>query len=174
MSNPQLSDAEHEALFTARLRLKNLPPERVIDVQTAPSASLRQVLHALNGEPAAVREAVVMFIKAVNELCDGVLRKQGRANLSAVQAAEEGFEALRLQCGLDSDDAVTFLRDLRDARATERKLDVRTIDATIDARALARAAKDFETADRLQRELLAKGVVLLDHAHGSDWTLSTT
>jgi len=172
MTNPLLSDAELEALFTARLRLTNLPPERIIDVQTAPATSLRQLQHALGGDGA--HDAVVTFVSAVNELCDGALRKQGRVNLSAVQAAEDGFEALRLQRGLDTDDAATFLRDLRNARAAERKLDVQSIDAAIDARAIARAAKDFETADRLQRELLARGVVLLDHANGSDWTLSTT
>jgi len=50
-------------------------------------------------------------------------------------------------------------------------LDVKAIDATIGARVEARQGRDFETADRLQRELLVQGVVLLDHADGTDWTL---
>ncbi len=172
MPNSIISEAERESLFATRKRLMNLPPERIIFVQTAPAAPLREVLSALDGEPAAAHDAVLAFLKAVNELCDGVLRKQGRANLSAVQAAEEGFDILAARLGLGTDDPDVFLRALRDRRAAERELDVSAIDAAIGARAAARTAKDFETADRVQRELLAQGVILLDHANGSDWTLS--
>jgi len=173
MSNSILSEAERESLLTARVRLTNLPPERIIDVQTAPAAPLRDLLAALQADPAVVRASVLAFIKAVNELCDGVLRKQGRVNRSAVQAAEDGFVDLADHFDLDTEDAADRLRVIRDARAVARDLDIAAIDASIVARAEARAAKDFETADRLQRELLAKGVVLLDHATGSDWTLAT-
>ena len=173
MSNSLLSEAERESLYATRKRLMDLPPERIIDVQTAPTAALKQLHQALDGEPASVRDAVLAFVKAVNELCDGALRKQGRVNLSAVQAAEEGFGILAERLQLGTEDPATYLRAVRDARAAERSLDVSTIEDAIRARAAARAAKDFETADRLQRELLAQGVILLDHAHGSDWTLST-
>lgn len=171
MSESIISEAEREYLYTTRKRLNDLSPERIIDVQTPPAAALTQVRTALNAEPASVRGAVLAFLKAVNELCDGALRKQGRVNLSAVQAAEEGFDALAQQLHLGTEDPVTYLRALRDARAAEGQLDVPAIEAAIRARATARAAKDFETADRLQRELLAQGVVLLDHAQGTDWTL---
>jgi cysteinyl-tRNA synthetase len=171
MSNPILSAAEHESLYAARLRLMSLPAERIIDVQTAPAALQ---LHRLNGEPAEVREAALAFLKAVNELCDGVLRKQSRGvNRSSVQAAEEGFAVLG-RFGLGTDEPAAFLRSLRDARAAERHLDVAGIDAAITARAAARAERDFATADRLQQELLARGVVLNDHATGSEWTLTTS
>jgi hypothetical protein len=174
MSKSILSADEHESLYVARKRLIDLPPERIIDVQTAPPAALKQLGPSLHGEPASVRDAVLGFVTAVNELCDGVLRKQGRVNLSAVEAAEAGFELLAQQLQLGTEDPGRYLRALRNDRAAERKLDVPRIEDAIRARAAARAAKDFETADRLQRELLAQGVILLDHAHGSDWTLSTT
>lgn len=171
MSDPILSEAEHEHLYITRKRLIELPPERIIDVQTAPAAALSQVLTALDGEPSAVREAVQVFLKGVNELCDGALRKQGRVNVSAVEAAEAGFNALAVQLQLGTEDTDAYLRKVRDARAVARKLDVRSVESAIRARAAARKAKDFGTADRLQRELLDKGVVLLDHAQGTDWTL---
>ncbi|HEY6880596.1 MAG TPA: hypothetical protein VI299_21375 [Polyangiales bacterium] len=171
MSSSILSPAEDEYLYITRKRLLDLPRERIIDVQTPPAASLTQLLSVLDDEHEAVRHAVLGFLKAVNELCDGVLRKQGRVNLSAVQAAEEGFLSMAEQLQLGTEDPSTYLRALRDSRAAERSLDVPAIEAAIRARTAARAAKDFETADRLQRELLAQGVLLRDHPHGSDWTL---
>jgi len=170
MPDPIISEAERESLLTARVRLLRLPPERIIDVQTAPAGPLKHLFDALDGDPATVRTAVLAFIKAVNELCDGALRKQGRVNRSAVEAAEYGFDALADRFQLNTTDAAAALRSLRDARAASRHLDVAAIDAQVLARATARQAKDFETADRLHRELLALGVVV-DDVDGSDWTL---
>lgn len=173
MSKPLLSDAERESLYATRKRLIDLPHERIIDVQTAPVAALK-LRQALGEAQTSARDAVLAFLKAVNELCDGVLRKHGRVNLSAVQAAEDGFGVLAEQFQLSSEDPTSSLRALRDARAVERNLDVSAIEDAIGTRAAARVAKDFDTADRLQQELLARGVVLLDHTHGSDWSLPPT
>ena len=167
-----ISQAEREALLTARARLMKLPPERIIDAQTAPTAPLKQLFDALDGDAATMREAVLAFIKAVNELCDGVLRKQGRVNVSAVEAAEHGFEALADRLELSINDPVASLRVLRDSRAAQRQLDIPAIDAAVRARATARHTRDFDTADRLHRDLLAQGVVVVDDGDGSDWTLT--
>jgi cysteinyl-tRNA synthetase len=170
MSPSILSEAERESLLLARVRLMKLPAERIIDVQTAPTAALKQLLDALHGDQANVHDAVVAFTKGVNELCDGALRKHGRVNVSAVQAAEEGFEALTTQFELD--DPVASLRALRDSRAAARRLDVKSIDEAVRARATARQNKAFDTADRLHRELREKGVVVIDDNDGSHWTLT--
>jgi cysteinyl-tRNA synthetase len=171
MSAASLSEADHEYLYSTRKRFMELPRERIVNVQTPPASALTDVLGVRNGDPASCRDLVLAFLKAVNELCDGVLRKHGRANLSAVEAAQEGFAALAEQLQIGTEDPVAYLRAIRDARAAERQLDVPAIEATIHARAAARAAKDFPTADRLQQELLAQGVLLRDHAQGTDWTL---
>jgi len=42
----------------------------------------------------------------------------------------------------------------------------------LDARAEARAAKDFETADRIRDQLTEAGVIIEDTSHGARWTLS--
>lgn len=170
MSNSVLSEAEHESLYATRKRLSDVPPERIIDVQTAPVTALR-LREALDAGVAA-HDGVLAFLKAVNELCDGALRKQGRVNLSAVQAAEEGFSLVAARFELGTDDPASYLRALRDARASALRLDVAAIEEAIRARTVARGAKDFDTADRLQRELLVQGVTLLDHASGTEWTLT--
>lgn len=172
MSDAILSDAEREALLTARVRLLKLPPDRIVPAQTAPVAPLKNLFDALDGDNATVHAAVLAFIKAVNELCDSVSRKNGKANVSAVEAAQHGFEALFDRFELNNTDPAAALRTIRNTRAAARGLDVAAIGATVFARSEARAAKDFETADRLHKELVAQGVVIVDDADNSDWTLS--
>ena len=43
------------------------------------------------------------------------------------------------------------------------------IDALVDERLAARAAKDFGRADRIRDELAARGIVLEDSARGTSW-----
>lgn len=171
MSFP-LSDAEREALLLTRLRLMKLPPERIIDVQTAPPDPLKHPFDGVADDVDSARAALLVFLKAVNELCDGALRKQGRVNRSAVDAVDYGFAVIAKRFGWASADAVAELRALRDARAAARGLDIAALDAAVAARAAARNAKDFDAADRLHKELVAQGVVVVDDKDGSGWTLA--
>ena len=43
------------------------------------------------------------------------------------------------------------------------------IEAQIQARAAAKAAKNFAEADRIRNDLLAKGIVLKDSPTGTTW-----
>jgi cysteinyl-tRNA synthetase len=167
-----------EYLYATRKRLADLPEARIIPVQTAPPLELSELRYALasalNDELDVPRAllALTPFLKSVNELCDGALRKQGRVNQSAVEAAEDGFATIKGLFGIGGEEPARFLRALRDVRARARQLDIGAIEAKLQARVHARAARDFVTADRLQAELLAQGVTLLDHANGTDWTIT--
>lgn len=171
MADILLADVEIEALIIARTRLMALPHDRIIDAQTAPVTALKYLTDGLAGDDDTARAAVLAFTKAVNELCDGALRKNGRVNVSAVEAAEQGFEVLGDRFDLGGDDPLGHLRTLRNTRAKARGLDVARIDTTVAARAAARAAKDFDSADRLHDELVAQGVQLVDSVDGASWTL---
>jgi cysteinyl-tRNA synthetase len=176
---PPLDDSERRLayFYAAKKRLDELPGERIINVQTAPAATLAtlpdgltQALERDLDTPLALAE-LQEFAIAVNALCDQALRKKGRVNLSAVQSARAGFTTIEGLLGLGGDDPAAFLLRVRNRRAARRKLDVSTIDRTVSRRVAARAQQDFATADRLQAELLALGVTLLDGAEGTTWTL---
>lgn len=51
----------------------------------------------------------------------------------------------------------------------EGELDEAAIDALIEERTAARAAKDFDTSDRIRDELAEQGIVLEDGAGGTSW-----
>jgi cysteinyl-tRNA synthetase len=177
---PALDESEQRVahLYATRRRLAELPAERVVPVQTAPSdlllAAPDALSHALENDldtPSALR-ALDSFLSVVNATCDAALRKHGRVNRSAVDAAEAGFSALSRLLGLGAGDPVRFLLRVRNRRAKQRRIDVIAVERAVGERSAARAARDFARADRLQAELLSLGVSLLDGPSGTTWTLA--
>jgi cysteinyl-tRNA synthetase len=176
---PQLDECERSLsyLYAARRRMIELPSERVINVQTPPAAALtslpenlRAALEEDLNTPLALVEAQE-FALALNSLCDTALRKHGRVNVSAVESAEDGLAAVQQSLGLCAEAPAAFLQRVRNRRALRLKLDIASIDRRVAQRSTARAERDFATADRLQAELQAMGVSVLDGAERSSWTL---
>lgn len=177
---PALDESERRLshLYATKRRLAELPAERIMPVQTAPKDILAVISDALSeamendlDTPRALAESED-FLSAVNALCDTALRKQGHVNVSAVQAAHAGFATLGGLLGLGNDKPVRFLERVRNRGARRQNIDTQLVERKIAERTAARGARDFAKADRLQAELLAQGVSLLDGALGTAWTLA--
>ena len=87
-----------------------------------------------------------------------------------------GNEALALARTLRASGAVLGLLDGDPAAWTASEetahVDAPAIDALLEQRTAARAAKDFATADRIREELTAMGVVIEDSPDGPQWRLA--
>jgi cysteinyl-tRNA synthetase len=86
----------------------------------------------------------------------------GEVNRTKSPAQAGLLKALGACVQILQDDPKTFLR----AGTT---LDEHTIQAQIDARGAAKAAKNFAEADRIRQELLGQGIVLKDSPTGTTW-----
>ena len=71
--------------------------------------------------------------------------------------------------GLWGQDAATYVARRRAAKSVAVALKPEAIEALIEARTAARAAKDWGRADEIRDELLAKGIVLKDSPTGTTW-----
>ncbi|MGC3874845.1 cysteine--tRNA ligase [Halomonas sp. GXIMD04776] len=95
-------------------------------------------------------------------------RELNRAKKEAPdQAPALAFELLRLGAvlGLFSQEPATFLK----LGAQTLSISEAEIDASIQARANAKKARDFKEADRIRDELAALGIVLKDSREGTTW-----
>ncbi len=73
--------------------------------------------------------------------------------------------------GLFGQDPQTFLTAQRDRRARRARLDTAAVEALLQRRLDARAAKDFAASDQLRDELAALGVAVRDTPEGQVWDL---
>jgi cysteinyl-tRNA synthetase len=65
-----------------------------------------------------------------------------------------------------------FASRTRERRLRLRGLDAAAIEAKVQARTEARAAKDFARGDELRKELAASGVEVLDSGGNSSWRVT--
>jgi cysteinyl-tRNA synthetase len=147
-SDVHLNDARNslKRLYTA---LQGVAPAQVaIDWTQAHAARFKAAMDEDFGTPEAV---AVLFDLA------------GEVNRTQSAGAAGLLKALGGCLGLLQADPQAFLQ----AGTT---LDEASIQALIQQRAQAKAAKNFAEADRIRNELLAKGIVLKDSAAGTTWT----
>jgi cysteinyl-tRNA synthetase len=175
---PQLEECERrvEYLYATRERLAAIPAERIVDGGEVPAelTGFREALASaldddLNFAVAAAR--VLELARAVNELVDRALRKKGTAPRAAVTAADSALAHVAEILGLAAEEPRAFLARLRARRAALRGLSEADVEAKIQARLDARAAKDFARADALRAELTALGVELMDGTGATTWRI---
>jgi cysteinyl-tRNA synthetase len=112
-------------------------------------------------------------VKAFSVL-DGLAAEMRASNVASPDSVANNLAATLLWAGLagDEDFAISRLdgEDLRGKlRAAIAGVDIEFINASIDARKVARAAKNFAESDRIRDDLLAKGIVLKDGPSGTTW-----
>jgi cysteinyl-tRNA synthetase len=76
--------------------------------------------------------------------------------------------------GLLQKEPRAFLDGRRDRLARQRGVDAGEIARQLDARAEARRAKDFARADAIRKELLARGIEVMDGPAGSTWKFASS
>jgi len=73
--------------------------------------------------------------------------------------------------GILEQEPATYLAERRARLVRIKQIDVAHVAAKIEERAAARAAKDFDRADGIRKELTAIGVALHDMKSGTDWSV---
>ncbi|MEM9070585.1 MAG: cysteine--tRNA ligase [Myxococcota bacterium] len=176
---PQFEEGERrvEYLYATKQRLASISEKRIVDRDDPPPKEIADfeeaIANALDDDlnmPIALA-ALAEFLRAVNELCDSATRKKGKVAKSVVELAQQGFAALERELGIGGDDADALLLRVRDRRAAARGILGEDVEAQIQARADARADKDFAKADAIRAELAEKGVELHDNPTGTTWTM---
>ena len=130
-----------------------------VDVRAAVDAALADDLNT----PLAVA-SLSAPLKTLNDLTSTKKGKKaaGRdvALADLVLAVEDALDAVGLPS--NPEDGAKILDRLRDLTLARAGLTAEDVEAAIEARREARAAKDFEASDAIRDELKAKGVALMD------------
>ncbi|MCB9527383.1 MAG: cysteine--tRNA ligase [Myxococcales bacterium] len=112
--------------------------------------------------------------RTLNELI--ATKKAGKRAAAAVAAGllVDALRDIDTVLNLFGEDAESYLERHRDKAVKRRGLDVAWVEQRISARIAARTARDWKRADEIRDEMQARGVVLMDHADGTDWRVLDT
>ena len=109
------------------------------------------------------------LVRAVNRF--GNDKKQRAKGKLVGEAALAAFALAAEVLGIGALAPTAFFDEVKEKRLRAQGRSVAEIDARIDDRAAARAAKDWAAADAIRIELDAQGIVLMDTPGGSTWRM---
>ncbi|NLC71272.1 MAG: cysteine--tRNA ligase [Desulfuromonadaceae bacterium] len=108
-------------------------------------------------------------VRVVNRVLSDRRFETNRHWLKRLAAAREGILRCGQVLGLFQTKPGSWLERLKDAGLGESGLSKEAIEALIEERKAARAARNFPRADAIRDELAAKGIILLDSPQGTTW-----
>lgn len=110
-------------------------------------------------------------VRIANRLLEDKALRAAEGSRDILQDLLRRAEDWTARLGLFGQDPQTFLTAQRDRRARRARLDTAAVEALLQRRLDARAAKDFAASDQLRDELAALGVAVRDTPEGQVWDL---
>ena len=107
------------------------------------------------------------IVRCVNRLAATKSVKKRGALL--LQPALEAFELCQKVLGIGGQEPTAFFNSLRVQRMAAQGTDPAEVEALLEARATARAEKNWAEADRIRDELAALQVEVMDRPEGTTW-----
>lgn len=147
-SDKHLDDAK-QALTRLYTALRGIEAKAVLDTSAASYQTFKSAMDDDFNTP----EAMAVLFDLANTL-----------NKTGDIAIASQLKGLANILGLLERNPETFMQ-----AGSSEKLDAKTIEAQIAARAEAKKTKNFAEADRIRQELLAQGIILEDNAQGTIW-----
>ena len=147
-SDKHLDDAK-QALTRLYTALRGIEAKAVLDTSAASYQAFKSAMDDDFNTP----EAMAVLFDLANTL-----------NKTGDIAIASQLKGLANILGLLERNPETFMQ-----AGSSEKLDAKTIEAQIAARAEAKKSKNFAEADRIRQELLAQGIILEDNAQGTIW-----
>jgi len=108
-------------------------------------------------------------LKAVNDLLTTKKGKKQPDRVHLLASYHGAMHAVLGMLGLWPDDATAALTELKKLALIRSELTEAEVEAAIEERTAARAAKDFEAADAVRKRLEAVGVMIMDTPKGTEW-----
>jgi len=109
------------------------------------------------------------LVRSVNRLANH--KKAKKRGGPVVAGALEAFGLLAEALGLLSMDVPSFIDEVKQKRMGAMGLTPGYVEERLEARAAARAAKDWAEADAIREELLEKQIIVMDRPDGVDWRI---
>ena len=143
----------------------------------------------LHGDPAAVQKrfeevmdddfnfagglgVLSELFATMNELTDKPPVKDKPMVGRTLVALREIVRRVSVALGLFEDKPAEWLSRRRDRLVQQRGIDRQKVEALIEERKAARAAKDFKRSDAIRDEAKAMGVEIMDTPQGTDWKVT--
>ena len=111
-------------------------------------------------------------LKVMNDL---VHTKKGKKRADRLEVLTATYATLEKSLGVlgllppASKTYSDFLEEMKLAALKRAKITEEHVQKAIDDRAAARAAKDYDTADKVRKELESKGIYIMDTPQGTSW-----